>query len=697
MNRKSKILSILIFTIIFVFIVLSFLVVFTSCSSDIAEVVLTISGKKDNIYIRVKNFENQIHQGGRGFASPHSITIFDRNKIILAKIYDRDFEYVSIEQIPPYLVDLLLIKEDFTFFTHKGIVPRRILVSILKNIRYKRNAFGGSTITQQVSKLLFTDQTKTISRKAKEMLTAFYLEKILTKDEILEIYLNIAFFGYGRYGVAKASEFYFNKKVEQLNFAESAMLISIISSPERFSPLKNKEITKSKISYLMSRALKVGYINEKVADYVKNDFIENYDFQKLGTNSYFNIENKAPWVRNYVLSFIEQNYGLLKAFEYDFEIYTTIDINAQFALQDSANTYISEILPQKLSNIEDENKIEISSISINPETGEILSFIGGKKLSPVNEFNRAFYSKRQVGSIFKPFLYLYAFINGIVTPMSIFEDKPLKLELENQIWEPKNYGNQYYGNVFIFDAIKKSLNSVMIQVTQKIDLNKFIDWFNENIALYIDKKTKEKIMPYLSIGLGTFEFSPLDIATMYTPIASLGNARKPYLIEKIVSHQDIIYSNIKEETYNFVEPKYIKELIWILAATSQKGGTSYTAKIQTNFNYPVYSKTGTTNNGMDSWFVGFTKGLLTVIWTGYDLNNGKTQLTGGGFSAYLYYLYIQKIYPFFAEDYNFVDESGKLVNICTDSLLIANPNCPNTVVIYLPNELIPSNNCNIHQ
>jgi len=446
----------------------------------------------------------------------------------------------------------------------------------------------------------------------------------------------------------------------------------------------------------MSRALKVGYINEKVADYVKNEFIESYDFQKLGTKSYLDIENKAPWVKNYVLSFIEQNYGLIKAFEYDFEIYTTIDINAQFALQDSANTYISEILPQKLDSIDDENKIEISSISINPETGEILSFIGGKKLSPLNEFNRAFYSKRQVGSIFKPFLYLYAFLNGIVSPTSIFEDKPLKLELENQIWEPKNYGNQYYGDVFVFDAIKKSLNSVMIQVTQKIDLNRFIDWFNESIALYIDKKTKEKIMPYLSIGLGTFEFSPLDIATMYTPIASLGNARKPYIIEKIVSHQDIVYSNIKEETYNFVEPKYTKELIWILGMTSQKGGTSYFAKSQTNFNYPVYSKTGTTNNGMDSWFVGFTKGLLTVIWTGYDLNDGKTQLTGGGFSAYLYYLYTQKIYPFFAEDYNFVDENGKLVNICTDLLLIANQNCPNTVVLYLPNESIPSENCNIH-
>ncbi|MEJ5273238.1 MAG: biosynthetic peptidoglycan transglycosylase, partial [Spirochaetota bacterium] len=204
MIKKRKSFTFLILSFLILILSISFLFVFTSCSSDIAEMILTLSGKKDSVYFRVKNFENQIHQGGRGFTSPHSITIYDRNKIILAKLYDRDFEYVSIEQIPPYLVDLLLIKEDFTFFTHKGIVPRRILVSMLKNIKYKRNAFGGSTITQQVSKLLFTDQKKTIVRKIKEMITAFYLEKILTKEQILEIYLNIAFFGYGRYGIAKA-------------------------------------------------------------------------------------------------------------------------------------------------------------------------------------------------------------------------------------------------------------------------------------------------------------------------------------------------------------------------------------------------------------------------------------------------------------------------------------------------------------
>lgn len=697
MIKKRKSFTFLILSFLILILSISFLFVFTSCSSDIAEMILTLSGKKDSVYFRVKNFENQIHQGGRGFTSPHSITIYDRNKIILAKLYDRDFEYVSIEQIPPYLIDLLLIKEDFTFFTHKGIVPRRILVSMLKNIKYKRNAFGGSTITQQVSKLLFTDQKKTIVRKIKEMITAFYLEKILTKEQILEIYLNIAFFGYGRYGISKAAEFYFNKKVEQLNFSESAMIISIISSPEKFSPIKNKDITKAKLSYLMERAKKIGYVDPKIADYTKNDFIDSYDFQKLGTKSYLDIENKAPWVKNYVLDFIEQNYGLAKAFEYDFEIYTTIDINAQFALQDSVNTYISDILPQKLNSVEDENKIEISTVTVNPDSGEILSFIGGKKLSPLNEFNRAFYSKRQVGSIFKPFLYLYAFINSIITPLSIFEDKPLKLELQNQVWEPKNYGNQYFGNVFIFDAIKKSLNSVMIQVTQNIDLNKFIDWFNENIALYLDKKTKENIMPYLSIGLGTFEFSALDIASMYTGISSLGNLKKPYLIEKITSHQDTVYSNIKEESYSLIETKYIKELIWILGMTSQKGGTSYYAKTETKFNYPVYSKTGTTNNGMDSWFVGFTKGLLTVVWTGYDLNDGKIPLTGGGFSAYLYYIYTQTIYPFFAEDYQFNDEYGKLVEICTDSLLIANLSCPNKAILYLPFEIIPQQNCNIHQ
>ncbi len=692
---KRKFLLYLLFLSL-IFLSFFILLLFTSCSSNFAEFILNTSGKKENVYWRVKNFENQIHYGGRGFASPHSISIYDRNKLLITKIQDKDYKYVSIEQIPPYLVDLLLIKEDFTFFTHRGIVPRRIIVSLIKNIKYRRYAFGGSTITQQVSKLLFTDQKKTIARKLKEVITSFYLEKILTKEEILEIYLNITFFGYGRYGIEKASEFYFGKKVDNLNFAESALLISIISSPERFSPLKNKEITRQKISYLMDRAIKVGYIDQQIASYVKTTFIDNYDFTKLAVKSYLEIEDKAPWVKSYIINYLEDYYGLTRAFEGDYEIYTTIDLNAQFALQDSANTYINSIIPSKIEEIEDEEKLEVSAISVNPQTAEILAFIGGKKLSPLNEYNRAFYSKRQVGSIFKPFLYLYSFINSIITPLSVFEDKPLKLELQNNIWEPKNYGDQYFGNVFLFQAIAKSLNSVMIQVSQKIDLNKFIQWFNENLAFYADKKQKESLKPYLSLGLGTFEFSPLDIATIYSTIANFGTQKKPYIIEKIVSKQDLVYSNIIEETYASIDRKFIKELIYILGLTSQEGGTSYFAKKNIGFSYPVYSKTGTTNNGRDSWFVGFTKGLLTVAWTGYDLNDGKTQLTGGGFSAYLYYIYTQKIYPFFAEDFNFYDPDGKIVKICLDSLMLANENCPNTIYLYLPDVHIPGSNCNVN-
>lgn len=694
-NKKNKRVKLtIILSIIFILIILIFLFLAYGCYKDLAEVILNVSGKKESIYFRVKEFQNQIHYGSRGFATPHTITIYDRNRVVIASLKDKDYQFISIQQVPVFLIDLLLIKEDMTFFTHKGIVPRRIFVSLLKNIRYGRNAFGGSTITQQVSKLLFTDQKKTVTRKVKEIITAFYIEKILTKEEILEIYINIAYFGYGRYGVSKASEFYFNKKVQQLNFAEAAMLVSIISSPERFSPLKNKDITKEKFKVLMNRAKKVEYIDAKTADNLSQNYVDTYDFTKLGVSSYLQIEDKSPWVQSYILSWINSNYSIKQAFESDFEIYTTTDSYAQFALQDSANYYVSQIIPSRVNDPADENNLEIASVSVNPLTGEILSFIGGKKYSPLNEFNRAFSSRRQVGSIIKPVLYLYAFLNNIVNPLTVVEDKPLSIETSTGKWEPKNYGQQYNGPIPIFRALQKSLNSVMVQVAMKMDLNDFLDWFN-NVFPFIDKKSQEALKPYPSIALGSFEFSLLDIASIYCPIANLGTSVKPYLIEKVMSHGNIIYQNNIEKIYDSIDKTLDLELIYLLGLTSADGGTSNFAKRQTGFSYPVYSKTGTTNNGKDSWFVGFTDGLLTVVWTGYEKDTGKTALTGGGFSAYLYYIYTQKIYPFFAEDYKFVDENGSIVPICETTLLKANENCPK-IYLFLPYIHQPSEYCASH-
>ena len=653
---------------------------------------------KTYIYYEIKSLSSNIRTFDKKYFKVFEINIYDKNDKLIANIKKNQYIYVEFNKYPVFLIDLLLLKEDRDFFNHKGFNIKRIIGSLFNNLKNRAILYGGSTITQQVSKLLFTDRKKTIKRKIYELFTSYFIENVLTKEEILEIYLNIIYLGFGRYGFESASIFYFNKHVYELNFAEALMLVSIISAPKRYSPLKNIEVAKEKYNDLLRKCLKAGLISKEKFEEKYKDFWEKYNFNKNFREINFINNEISPWITDLVLSEIDKNYGLENAFLNNFNVYTTFDLNAIYALNNALNIFLNnnQLFGERLKK-EDLNNIEIALISVDAENSQIIAICGGKKYSSLNQFNRAFYSLRQTGSLFKPLLFLFGFYKKLITPITIYEDKEYTFNIgENIIWEPKNFNNKYYGKVPIYFAIKKSLNSVAAKLAMEIDLNEFIE-FLRNIFGDIRGDFDNRFKPYPSIVLGSIEMSLIEVSTAYLIVANGGYKINPYFIKKIESFGKIIFNSeknreerkIRFDKFKLFDSKYSDLILYLLKFPLEKGGTAYNARLNTNFFYQTFGKTGTTNNGRDSWFAGITGKLVTVVWVGYDKGGGSQFLTGGSYAANLYFEYIKNIYQFYLKYYDFKDSDlvFKSINLNNIGIFLEDEN--NVVTLPFDRENYP--------
>lgn len=611
---------------------------------------------KRNIYYEIKSLNGAIRTYNKKYFKVLQISIYDRNNKIISSLKKNEYNFVQLNYFPTFLIDLILLKEDREFFIHKGYNLKRIISSIFINISKGQIIYGGSTITQQISKLIFTDRKKTLKRKIYELFTSYYIESVLSKEEILEIYLNIVYLGFGRFGFQSASLFYFNKNVWELNFSEALMLVSILSSPENYSPIRNIDIAKKKYKILLDLCVKNNFIKKEDSELLFEEFWNKFNINKALRD--INIVNYdyAPWVTNLVLKEIDKLFGLDNAYLNNFNIYTTFDLNCLISLNKTINEFFSEdgIFSQKL-NKEDFDNIEISLLSMDPETFEIIAIAGGKRYSEINQYNRSIYSIRQTGSAFKPLLYLYGFIKKLLNPISIFEDKQYKFTLNNNIiWEPKNYENFYYGNVPLYFAIKKSINSVAAKFITEIDINDFII-FLKNIFGHIRDDFDNRFKPYASMALGSIEMSLLELISAYSTFANSGIKVNPYFIKRVESTGEIIYEVKKLEKEKVYEKKYADMILYLLKFPLDRGGTAYNSKVLSKFFYQTFGKTGTTNDGKDSWFIGITGKLVTGVWIGYEKGLGSYFLTGGGFAARFYFEYIKNIYQFYLKYYDFLE------------------------------------------
>ncbi|SJZ79304.1 penicillin-binding protein 1A [Cetobacterium ceti] len=560
-------------------------------------------------------------------------TIYDRNGEVIDVIYREVRDPVQIEKVPNYVKDAFLAIEDRRFYSHHGIDPLRLMSSILVNIKSGRAAQGASTLTQQLARNAFLTHEKKLSRKIKEAIITIEIEKKYTKNEILEKYLNEIYFGSGAYGIETASKTFFRKNVENLNLAEAALLAGIPNRPELYNPRKHlsRALYRQKLILAQmkkfgfisedeyERALKQKFINEKK---LPKDFKENEYTTVIYNESPVALAFNAPDFTDMIESFLLKNFDPNLIYTGGLKVYTTLDLNMQKVAKEVFENY---------SPLKKNKKLQGAMVTIDSKNGNIVSIVGGKNFKSGN-YNRALFAQRQLGSSFKPFVYFSALDLGY--EMNLVEEDS---RIVYGKWAPRNYGDHYRGNMTILDGFDRSQNIVAIKLLDRIGYKKLHETVEKANGTF-------KVPDNLTLALGSFEATPLELARSYAIFSNGGYAVDPTMILKIDDkYGNTIYRNTPKIEQRF-NPLNISLMTYMLK-NSVKTGTSRRAIVKDKNGNPIEQggKTGTTNKSRTTWFAGITPEYVTTIYLGNDDNSEVKKATGGGLVAPLWGDYYQAL------------------------------------------------------
>jgi len=559
-----------------------------------------------------------------------SSVILDRNGKQLAFVFKKRHRlYARYDELPAYLVEALVAVEDTRFFEHHGVNPDAIIRAILTDIKARKFVEGGSTLTQQLIKNKLLSNEKKLARKLKEAILALKIERELTKEQILERYLNEIYFGNGYYGVKTASKGFFHKELNQLTLKESAILVGLPNAPSYLNPAKHYKRALSRANSVLYRMRSIGWLSE--IEYIK----AIKESPKVYKNSL--TQNIAPYVVDEVLRRFKGKLNDIRTGGY--KIYTTIDMNHQKIAKDALNYAYNKILK---SNKENPNKSTLNAgfLSVENKTGDILSMVGGVNYSK-SAFNRITQTVRQPGSSFKPFIYQTALDMGY-NPATKLTDLSRTFQYykgnKRMIWSPKNYEGNFKGEITLRESLIHSRNLATVNLVYDLGVQT------------IRKRLKSLDIPHIprdmSISLGNLGLSPLKMAQIFSAFANYGHIIEPRLVSKIVSNDGaVIYETNSKEIKDFTKPEQAYLMTSILQDVV-KEGSGKRAKVE---GIELAGKTGTTNKNVDAWFCGYSPTIETIVWFGRDNNKpiGK-RATGGAVSApafAYYYKELIKQYP----------------------------------------------------
>ncbi len=535
--------------------------------------------------------------------------IFDKNGALIANIFDKEHRlYVKYDDIPPRVIEALVAIEDTSFFEHGGINFEAILRALIKDIKAMKLVEGASTLTQQLIKNTVLTREKSIKRKLNEAVLAFKVESELTKEQILERYLNHVYFGHGYYGIKTAAKGYFHKDLDALSLKEIAMLVGLPKAPSSYDPTRHMDLSLGRANRVIYRLYSLGWISEDA--YKKAIEEQPIVFDETLT------KNRAPYIVDEVIKRAGSEFSDLKTGGY--RIYTTIDLKLQQLARDSLKLGYDKILERaKDSN---NTKLNGAMVVLDNDTGNILAMVGGVDYKK-SHFNRATQSRRQPGSSFKPFIYLKALdvgYNGqskIPDISRVYVDKKSDKE-----WKPKNYEENFEGLITLEDALVHSRNLATINLLSALGM--------DSVYKELSKDGFKKLPYDLSMALGSFGISPLEFSGFYTTFSNYGLKMEPILIKKIVNKYDEVqeYNSVSKK---ITEPSQAFLMIDILKQVVLRG-TGRKARVK---GIETAGKTGTTNNYIDAWFCGFTPDIEVITWFGNDDNSPMKKGETGGRSA----------------------------------------------------------------
>ncbi len=532
--------------------------------------------------------------------------VFERRPTIIVKASDGTIldrygdikgETVAINDLPPYVVQAVLATEDRRFYYHMGVDPLGIARAFVVNMTRGGFVQGGSTITQQLAKNLFLSRERTMKRKVQEAMLALWLERKLTKDEILGAYLNRVYLGAGAYGIDAAARVYFNKSATELSLREAATIAGLLKAPSRYSPAANPELSAQRTQVVLNAMADAGFIKES-------------ELKKL---------SKAPpaprrkpssgeTVRYFTDYVVEQMNDLVGVTEKDLIVETTLNR----AVQQTTESAITKAL-LAASN---ENATQGAAVIMQLD-GAVVAMVGGRDYA-TSEFNRATDALRPPGSSFKPIVYLAALEYGF-TPDTIVMDEPITTGR----YRPKNYGGEYFGEVTLTEALTRSLNTVAVNLMRTTGPDAVIG-LARRLGITADLHAD------LSLALGSSGVPVIQMATAYATLGRGGSAVEPYAITRITDEDGKVYyeREIPTGSQQVVDRAAVYALSGMMRSVVENG-TGRAAMIA----WPAAGKTGTSQEFRDAWFNGFTDRYAAAVWIGNDDNSPTKRVTGGSHPA----------------------------------------------------------------
>ena len=526
---------------------------------------------------------------------------------VVKEIFEENRRVVPLEVMPDLLPKAFVAAEDARFYEHPGVDAWSIFRALFHNLRAGARAQGGSTITQQVTRSLLLSRKKVYSRKIKEAILAYRIDSVLSKDEILFIYLNQIYLGEGAHGVEAAARTYFNKTVKNLSLGQMALLAGLPQAPSRYSPFKDMEIAKKRQAYVLNRMAEEGYITAEAARKAFKD-----PLSLNGSRAYsFGGEYYVQHVSNYVSS----KYGQEALTGGGLTIYTFLDP----AIQRSGVTSIQRGLAALPGAQKKGIKPQAAMIVMETGTGKVRAVVGGTDFT-ASQFDRAIQARRQPGSAFKPIVYAAALEKGF-TPDSVFMDEPLSLvgASRGKVWEPKNFDNSYHGLTSLKTGLIHSRNIVAIKLLQEVGISRVVKMAG-------DLGVSSKIKPDLTLALGSSGISLLEMTGAYSAFANRGSYMAPIFIEKIVDRHGNILEVNSPAKVRVMSEKTAAQMDRMLQEVIRQG----TGRRARGLKGTAAGKTGTTDHNMDAWFIGYTRDYLAGVWVGHDKKRALGKDASGG-------------------------------------------------------------------
>ena len=627
-------------------------------------------------------------------------------------------EIIQFNDIPKVLVDAVLAIEDRRFFQHSGVNFYRLLEAAAVDVRAGRHGQGGSTITMQLSRGFFLSPEKTVKRKLVEMMIAFELEQKFSKQRIFEMYANQVYMGQrGSFtiaGFAEASHAYFNKDIKSLTLPEAALLAGMIQRPNYLSPYKNPKRALERRNLVLDSMVETGAITHDEAERAKATPL------KLATP---NVEaSDAPYFVDLVKDQLSNQYTEAELNDHAFRIYTTLDPDLQRAAAEAVDEGMKLVDEQVTKRRTHKTKVgtgkdaktevkidsgpmpQVALVALDPHTGEVLALVGGRNYG-LSQLDHAI-ARRPTGSIFKPFVYAAA-INtaltgqtmtpasedgssgaadsgnrGVFTPATLVDDSPVSIAYGDQVYEPRNYKQEYHGEVTARYALAMSLNNATVKVAQEAGFDK--------VAALAKAAGISSVRATPAIALGAYDATPLEMSGAYTVFANSGTRLSPILVKSVRDSRGHALQDYHTDNKPVLDPRVAYVLTTMMEGVVNSG-TGYTVRAR-GFQPPAAGKTGTSH---DAWFAGYTTNLLCIVWVGND-DYTDLKLSGSSTAAPIWAEFMKRAVqlPQYSDTKNFSAPSG-VVEVTLDKLTnrLATPTCPQDYTVAFIAGTEPTQTC----